>query len=65
VPRRRVRTTLTRDLPRAERAAACDTWDPCHDWIIRWLGDRAEWTYQQAADAVLALARAGDTASEI
>jgi hypothetical protein len=65
VPRQRVRTTLTRDLSRAERAAVYDTWDRSHDWITRWLHDHAEWTYQQAADAVLALACAGDTASEI
>jgi hypothetical protein len=44
LPRRRVRSTLTRDLSRA---------------------NRAEWLDQDAADAILALARRGDTASEI
>ncbi|HTE64261.1 MAG TPA: hypothetical protein VK631_28150, partial [Solirubrobacteraceae bacterium] len=33
--------------------------------MARWLGDRAEWIDQEAADAILALARGGETASEI
>jgi hypothetical protein len=65
VPCRRVRTALTHDLSRQDRAAVYDNWDQSHDWITRWLHDHPEWTYQHAADAVLALARAGDTASEI
>ena len=65
LPRRRVRTTLTRGLPRAERAAVYDTWEQAHDWTLRWIDDRGEPIDQDAADAVLALARAGDTASEI
>lgn len=65
LPRRRVRSTLTRDLSRADRAAVYDTWDQAHDWTTRWLNDRAEWLDQDAADAILALARRGDTASEI
>ena len=65
LPRRRVRSTLTRDRSRADRAAVYDTWDRAHDWTTRWLNDRAEWLDQDAADAILALARRGDTASEI
>jgi hypothetical protein len=65
LPRRRVRTTLTRGLPRAERAAVYDTWEQAHDWTLQWIDDRDELIDQDAADAVLALARAGDTASEI
>lgn len=65
LPRRRVRTTLTRGLPRAERAAVYDTWEQAHDWTLQWIDDRAELIDQEAADAVLALARAGNTASEM
>ncbi|MCA1700740.1 MAG: hypothetical protein LC790_18275 [Actinobacteria bacterium] len=65
MPRRRVRLTLTHGLPRRDRAAVYDTFDQAHDWTLRWLDEHAEWTYQDAADAVLALARRGDTASEI
>jgi hypothetical protein len=65
LPRRRVRTTLTRGLSRAGRAAVYDTWDHARDWTTRWLHDRAELIDQEAADAILALARRGDTASEI
>jgi hypothetical protein len=65
LPRRRVRTTLTRELSRADRAAVYDTWDQAREWTTRWLDARAEWFDQDAADAILALARRGDTASEI
>ncbi len=65
LPRRRVRSTLTHDLSRADRVAVYDTWDQAHDWTTRWLNDRAEWLDQDAADAILALARRGDTDSEI
>jgi hypothetical protein len=65
LPRRGVRTTLTRGLSRPDRAAVYRTWDQAHDWMARWLGDRAEWIDQEAADAILALARGGETASEI
>jgi hypothetical protein len=62
---RRVRLTLTRGLSRLDRAAVHDAWGQAHDWTTRWLNDHADWTYQDAADAVFALARRGDTASEI
>jgi hypothetical protein len=65
LPRRRVRTTLTRELSRRDRTAVYDVWDQAHDWTSRWLDHGAEWTYQEAADAVFALARRGETASEI
>jgi hypothetical protein len=65
LPRRRVRATLTRGFPRGERAVVYDAWEQAHDWTRRWLDDRAEWIDQDAADATLALARRGDTASEI
>jgi hypothetical protein len=65
VPGRRVRTTLTRGLLRGERATVYDAWGQAHDWTTRWLNDHAEWTYPEAADAIFALARRGDTASEI
>jgi hypothetical protein len=65
IPRRRVRSTLTRELPRSARIAVYDAWDQAHDWTTRWLDDRPAWPCQDAADAVLALARRGDTASEI
>jgi hypothetical protein len=61
LPRRGVRTTLTRGLSRPDRAAVYRTWDQAHDWMARWLGDRAEWIDQEAADAILALARGGET----
>jgi hypothetical protein len=41
LPRRGVRTTLTRGLSRPDRAAVYRTWDQAHDWMARWLGDRA------------------------
>ena len=65
LPRRRVLSTLARDLSRADRGAIYNTWEQAHDWTTRWLGDRAEWSDQDAADAILSLARRGDTASEI
>lgn len=65
VTRRRVRSTLARDLPRADRAAVYDTWDQAREWITRWLSDRGEWFDEDAADAIFGLARRGDTASEI
>jgi hypothetical protein len=65
LPRRRVRLTLTRGLARRDRAVVYDAWDQAHAWTTRWLNDHADWTYQEAADAVYALARRGDTASEI
>jgi hypothetical protein len=64
LPRRRVRSALTRGLPRTARATVYDTWAQAHDWTLQWIVDRAELIDQDAADAVLALARHGDTASE-
>lgn len=63
--RRRVRSTLTRGFSRAERAAVYDTWEQTQAWTLRWIDERAELIEQDAADAVLTLARGGDTASEI
>lgn len=65
MPRRRVRSTLSRGLSRAERAAVYDTWEQAHAWTLQWFDERAELIDQDTADAVLALARRGDTASEI
>ena len=65
LPRHRVRTKLTHDLSRRDRATVYDAWDQAHEWTTRWLDQHARWTYQEAADAVFALARRGDTASEI
>jgi hypothetical protein len=65
VPRRRVRSTLARGFSRAEGSAVYETWEQAHDWTARWLDERDELLDQDAADAILALARRGDTASEI
>jgi len=54
-----------RGVGRALAPADYDAGDQAHDWTTTWLHDRAEWPCQDAADDVLALARHGDTASQI
>jgi len=64
-PRRRARTAITRELNRRDRARVVDTWNEAHAWTAAWLERYPDAPYSEAADAVYALARHGDTQSEI
>jgi hypothetical protein len=64
-PPPRARTAITRELNRRDRARVYDAWDEARAWTVAWLEQHAGAPYPDAADAIYALARHGDTQSEI